>query len=266
MKAGSASTDSPVAAGVHVTVEWLLQAGFILTGPSGAVAIDPYLSDICEHVYGLRRGTPAPYVASDLPVGIVLVTHWHEDHLDLDSALELANNGVTFIGPPSCGHRLAGRGVPADQFIRITAGETVARSGITVTAVPARHNVAGFLTEDAVGYVVELDGARIYHSGDTEYDRTLLVATEARSLTAALVCINGSGGNMNAIEAAVLVAQLSPMMAIPMHFGLWVKGPADLDDQHMVSEFVSRLERLDARIATRVPSLDGPIVLHPRLE
>jgi L-ascorbate metabolism protein UlaG (beta-lactamase superfamily) len=245
-----------------VELKWLLQAGFLVSGPSGALAIDPYLSDLCERRYGLVRGPAAPYGAADLPASLVLVTHWHEDHFDVDSAPKLVERGVVFVGPPSCGLRFEGMGLPSANFISIDRGQSLRRGGITVTATPARHLVTGFLTEDAVGFVVEMDGVRVYHTGDTEYDRSLLTVGDQGRLSAALVCVNGTGGNMNPIEAAALVAQLKPDLAVPMHFGLWRSDTHD-EVEHLTQAFASALVGLDDSIGIRVPTTTEAIILTP---
>lgn len=204
-----------------VAFEWLGQAGFIFRGPSGAVAIDPYLSDLCLRDHGLERLTAPPCTAAELMADIVLVSHWHPDHLDLDSALDYTTSGSVIVAPPSCILRLSGRGLPKDRLVAIDAGQTLDMEGISITAVPALHEVPGAITEDAVGFVLELDGMRIYHSGDSDYDRRMLAALDRGPLDLALLCINGTGGNMNVWEAALLAAQLRPRIAVPMHWGMW---------------------------------------------
>jgi len=203
-----------------VAIDWLLQAGFRIRGARTAVAIDPYLSNACEEIYGLQRRRDAPVPAEALNVHAVCVSHWHEDHLDLPTVLTLLDSGSVIVAPPSCIARIEGRGADPSTLRPIVVGQTVTVGDASITAVPARHAVPGYLTEDAVGYVVELDGVRTYHSGDTEYDRSLLAAGVG-TLDVALVCINGGGGNMNPVEAAALTAQLRPHTVIGMHIGLW---------------------------------------------
>lgn len=248
----------------EVELRWLGQAGFAVRGSTATVAIDPYLSDFCRTVFGLARATERPCSPTDIRADLVLISHWHEDHLDLDSAAEFAASGATFLAPPSCVARLVGRGIPAQTVHAITAGASIESRGVTVTAVQAVHQVPGFLTEDAVGYLLEIDGVRIYHSGDTEYHRSLLGAADRGPVDVALLCVNGTGGNMNAFEAALLAVQLGPAVAVPMHFGMWSPegyGPgATLDP----SEFVDVYTRLQPQAAVRIPSLVTPHVVSCR--
>lgn len=246
---------------MSIELRWLGQAGFAIRSAATTLAVDPYLSDLCLSVHGLQRQIAAPATPSALGAHAVLISHWHEDHLDLDSADEFADSGATFIAPPSCIARLAGRGIAAIALTPIVAGQTITVGDATITATPARHMVAGFLTEDAVGYVIEIDGVRVYHSGDTDYDRSLLAATERGPLDVALLCVNGTGGNMNAWEAAALAAQLAPDLAVPIHFGMWPEagyGPgATLDPE----QFRQLYQQLSGGGAVAIPDVEHPITV-----
>lgn len=246
---------------MSVALRWLGQAGFAIQGSSSTLVVDPYLSELCRSVHGLERRFAAPAAPAELGAAAVLVSHWHEDHLDLDSADEFVAAGAVFVAPPSCISRLAGRGVDPDRLIAIGPGQCHEVGGAVVTAVPARHMVAGFLTEDAVGYVVEVDGVRIYHSGDTDYDRALLAAAGRGPLDVALVCVNGTGGNMNAWEAAALAAQLRPGIAVPMHFGMWAEsgyGPGATLDPELFGDLY---RRLSGGAPVSVPDAARPLVV-----
>ena len=80
-------------------------------------------------------------------------------------------------------------------------------------------------TPDAVGYVITVGKWRIYHSGDTEYDATIVDDTEGQ-VDCSLICINGITGNMDTKEAGFLAWRQGCKVAVPMHWGLW---PEDSD-------------------------------------
>ena len=116
-----------------------------------------------------------------------------------------------------------------------------------MTATFARHTLP-----DAVGFLLDIDGLRLWHSGDTEYDQHLR-ALAAPKLDVAFICINGGGGNMNAHEAALLAWQLKPRAVVPMHYGLWAAkdyryGGAAPDATPDASLFESTLRKLSTRI------------------
>jgi L-ascorbate metabolism protein UlaG (beta-lactamase superfamily) len=78
-----------------------------------------------------------------------------------------------------------------------------------------------------VGYVLELDGSRVYHAGDTLTDEILVRTVRELRPDIALLPINGRDpdrerrgivGNLSPDEAARLAHELSVTLAIPMHF------------------------------------------------
>jgi L-ascorbate metabolism protein UlaG (beta-lactamase superfamily) len=75
--------------------------------------------------------------------------------------------------------------------------------------------------------VLELDGIRVYHAGDTLTDAILVRAVRELRPDIALLPINGRDpdrerrgivGNLSPDEAARLAHELSVALAIPMHF------------------------------------------------
>src|SRR5439155_18788938 len=108
--------------------------------------------------------------------------------------------------------------------VALSAGESWDFADVRVTATWTRHGSCEDApgTDEAVGFLLEIDGIRLWHPGDTEYDASLH-RTFQRPLDVAFVPINGSGGNMNAHEAALLAWQLGVGVAVPMHFGMWAE-------------------------------------------
>lgn len=201
---------------------WLGQAGYALKTSAGTVAlIDAYLSDIVEDLYGQPRLVPKLLDPATFQPDIIFATHWHEDHYDFGSIRPMAaNSDAVVVGPASVAARAKGCGIPPERVITAGRDQTITVRDITITGIFARHEVAGFLTEDALGMVLEVDGVRIYHSGDTEYDARLRKVADLRP-DVALLCMNGSGGCMNAYEAALLGWQLEASRLYPNHFGMW---------------------------------------------
>jgi L-ascorbate metabolism protein UlaG (beta-lactamase superfamily) len=150
----------------------------------------------------------------------LVVTHSHADHLDPDSVAGfMSHPGTRFVGPPLAAEKVVRAGVEPSRTVAVRRGSFVEVGDITLRAVHARHYVASEPTPDAVGYLVEHDGVRVYHSGDTEYDSDIVADTMRTS--ASLIAINGTGGNMNAHEAAMLAWRQQTRLATPIHYGLW---------------------------------------------
>ena len=202
---------------------WLGGTGFVFKTPAGTqVYIDPYLTNCVSSIFGVERGFDAPIRAEDARPDLVIATHWHEDHLDPEGIPIIAKHSTArFMGPPSCVSRMLGWGLARDRVTGISTGQTLEFKDVKITAVAARHisGIAGWETDDAIGLLLNFGGEatsanagslRIYHSGDTEYDLRLraLAYNKQTPIDAALLVINGAGGNMNAHEAALLAWQL----------------------------------------------------------
>jgi L-ascorbate 6-phosphate lactonase len=200
---------------------WLYQAGVVLKSPGGTIiVIDPYLSDAVQRSYRLSRGVPAPLDPGEVKADALLATHSHEDHLDPDSIEAfLGHPSTRFVGPPMAVAKVQATGVAASRTTPVARGDVAEIGDLAVRAVAARHLFGLEPTPDAVGYVVDCDGISIYHSGDTEYDSEII--DDTRGVTASLICINGTTGNMNAHEAAMLAWLQGTRLAMPFHYGLW---------------------------------------------
>lgn len=211
-----------------VAAWWLGGTGFIFKTPAGTqIYIDPYLSNSVAPIFGQERGFPAPIALEDVRPDLVIATHFHEDHLDPGGLPIIARvSDALFMCPPTSLSRLVGWGVSPKRVLSLERGQSREFRDVKINAVYARHlaNVPGWETPDAIGVIFDFDGLRVYHSGDTEYD-VKLRALMHDHIDVAMLVINGTGGNMNAHEAALLAWTLDVRLAIPMHHILW-KDPA----------------------------------------
>jgi L-ascorbate metabolism protein UlaG (beta-lactamase superfamily) len=188
-------------------IHWLGHDSFRLDG-SSTVYIDPW-----------KLSADAP------PADLVLVTHDHYDHFSPDDIARLSTPRTTLIGPASVTAKVDG--VAA---VTLCAGETATVGGVTVAAVAA-YNVDKFRQPGEVfhpraagglGYIVELDGRRIYHAGDTD------AIPEMRDVRCDVALLPVSGTYvMTAAEAAEACRMISAAAVVPMHFGDIVGTAAD---------------------------------------
>ena len=226
---------------------WLGGSGFVFKTFAGTqIYIDPYLSDCAAAIFGLQRGFPAPVSATEARPDLLISTHWHEDHLDPEGVPIIARHSkAKFLGPPSCKSRLLGWMVPADRVISLRAGESQNFKDVRVSGIPARHDpgIAGWEVDDAIGVLMDFGGVMVYHAGDTEYDLRLrdLAYEPQMRIDVCILPINGTGGNMDAYEAALLAWQLKAATVIPMHHKLWKEFPgkerATLDPEVFASTY-----------------------------
>ena len=180
---------------------------------------------------------------AELKADLVLATHAHEDHLDPETIPELVRTSQAVVaGPGMCAEAMRSWGLPEERIVEINRGESRSIAGVNVSAVLANHDSpAGAQCVDAVGFVFDLDGIVVYHTGDSLYHPELHQQVRSSHPHLLLVCINGQYGNMSPEEAARLTCEIEPAAVIPMHWGLVAENTAD------PMAFVSALGRLGGK-------------------
>ena len=201
-----------------VRLYWLGQAGFIFKTPAGMrIFLDPYLSDACERLHGFKRLSLPAMTAPDVEADWVILTHEHTDHLDPDSIPEIArrNPACRFAGPSGCVAGLEQAGVPEDRLRVLEPNQRYDLGDLAIHTVPADH---GDLSPTALSFVLDFGGVRVMVSGDSSWRPKLFKPLYDLNPDVVLTVINGVFGNMNHIDAAMMVAEAKPRWAIPCHF------------------------------------------------
>ena len=97
--------------------------------------------------------------------------------------------------------------------------------GATIRAVYADH---GELAPDAVGFLIGIDGIKIYNVGDSGLSTDkILKSLGDVDVDIMIAPINGAFGNLNALEACALGAAVRPKMVIGCHFWMFVEQGGD---------------------------------------
>jgi L-ascorbate 6-phosphate lactonase len=212
-------------------VFWLGQASFVYRSASGkTVAVDPYFSDIVERTVGWQRLWLPAFPARDLSVEVVVTTHNHCDHLDPDAITEIAeaSPGTIFVGPQSCARHFRRLGIAESRIVTLDKGQSATVAGVGVTAVPAEHMTVGDEEPFAVGAVLDLDGVRVYQTGDTVYSSAMAAMGRAiGNVDLLVVPINGNYAVMNSVDAALYTRDVAPRAVIPCHYGMFANNTAD---------------------------------------
>lgn len=206
---------------------WLTQHGFAFKSSRGKVVfVDPYLTDCVERLVGFKRLMASVLEPDDVRCDVFVTTHHHEDHFDVDAFPSIVryNPRAIFLGPPTCVSRFQEFGIATDRIRTLHEGDRYGLDGVTVTAVYADH---GELAPDAVGVILDLDGVRVYHMGDTSLHPEKLTPLRELPIDLLIPPINGRFGNLNAREAAQAVAILQPRIAVPGHFWMFAEQNGD---------------------------------------
>jgi len=207
-----------------ILVYWLGGAGFVFKFSSGRiVCIDPYLSDYVERLVGFRRLSLPPVKANELFTDVLLITHDHADHLDVDSFDEIIKNNPNckVLSSAVCSKFL--RQKHADYQI-LAVGDNFSEDDIDIRIVDADH---GELSPEAIGCVITFAGRKIYYTGDTSYNEKILADNIALNPEIIIPCINGAFGNLDEKQAAILAGQCQSKLAIPCHFWLFAEHGGD---------------------------------------
>ena len=199
-----------------VSVCFLGQAGFIFkTSDHQLIAVDPYLSNCCERYFGFKRLMPYILDANDLIFDQIIASHAHFDHFDPDSIpIMMANGHTEFIGALDTRAECERLGI-SNNVTYFTCGETLERGSLKITGMPCDH---GKDTPYALGLLLEISGKSIYIMGDTAYRPDYLENPMLHGVDLLILPINGAFGNLNEEQAANVIKELAPGLAVPCHY------------------------------------------------
>lgn len=258
-----------------VAVWWLGQAGFVVRGRNATVVIDPFLTD-----YGSFGRLYDPLLEPEEldSVDLLLGTHDHVDHIDPLGFPRIlaASPAATAIVPAAVRERVVELVGSPERVVGVSVGTTIEHGGVRITPFPAVH---GSMPEDGygfhrtesgeypfLGYVIELDGVRLAHTGDTLVYDGLAERLRELDLDLLVVPINGTSwfreqrgivGNMNVLEAAELADASGARLVLPVHWDLFADNTEDPE------HFLRRLARHHPGVNGMVPSLGARIDVVP---
>ena len=213
-------------------INWIGQAGFVIkTAEDAVVCIDPYYSNSVERYDGRpsRRMWYNKFRIANFRPDLVLCSHDHFDHTDPETLpLIHAFSDAVFAGPSSSVEHMRRMRIDEGRLQEIKMGETYRFKDITYTPVFSDH------TPDSMGFVFEIEGIKVYFTGDTSLDEVLYEQTGVDVLIA---CVNGKYGNLTIEQAGALYKRLGANLLIPMHYGLITDNTVD------ISRFVQHCEQ-----------------------
>ncbi len=246
-----------------LAVWWLGQSGYVIKSPRATLVVDPYLSEHLTQKYAGTskphiRMTPAPFRGHELKgVDLILASHKHSDHLDPGTVPDLlAASPAAKLGLPESllDHALS-LGLPADRLIPLDAGSVFELAGFRIRAIPSAHE--GLDTDDRgrhlyLGFVIETEGLRLYHSGDSVAYDGLDDWLGPASFDVLFLPINGRDpargvpGNMSAAEAVDLASRVKPRYIVPHHYDMFTFNTVP------VAVFEDEAKRLPEGVTPRV--------------
>ena len=161
------------------SVTWVGHATLLVRLAGKNILFDPMFSERASPftVVGPKRVVPLPIDVAELPrIDVVLVSHNHYDHLDVMSVLRLAaqtQGSPRFLVPLGLKAWFVALGITrVDEY---DWWQETREGDLEITFVPVQHWSKRRL-DDANqtlwgGWVVEGEGLRLIHTGDTGYSK-----------------------------------------------------------------------------------------------
>ena len=182
---------------IEDTVFWINHAGFYIKAKSATIFIDPFKvsEDVKEKA------------------DIILITHPHPDHNSKQDIEKVKKSTTKFIAS----HKCLEMGEYKHEVSK--PGFVTSFGDISIKAVPAynlREDRLKFhpKSEDWVGYIIDVDGTRIYHAGDTDFIPEMGML---KDIDIALLPMGGTY-TMEMEEAIEAANRIGPSVVVPMHY------------------------------------------------
>ncbi|MCR5272019.1 MAG: MBL fold metallo-hydrolase [Lachnospiraceae bacterium] len=146
----------------------------------------------------------------------VLVTHDHHDHFSPEDIAKVVGKETILVVPKDMEETAKEVKSLVKKTYTVIPEESYDIEGLSFETIPSYNMNKAFHPRSAnwVGYILTVDGKRIFVAGDTD------ATPEAKTVKCdiALVPIGGTY-TMDPSEAAALINEIKPEVAIPTHYG-----------------------------------------------
>lgn len=192
---------------------------FLVEAGSNRLLIDPFFT-----------GNPVGIMAAaDVKCDYILLSHAHEDHTCDAEAIAKANDATVIanfeIAEYYAAQGLKTHGMNPGGGFNFPFGRAALTPAIHTSSFNAGRNPIYMGT--ACGIIIEAEGKRIYHAGDTAlFSDMRLIGRHGLDLALLPIGDNFTMGPADALDALDF---LKPQYAVPMHYNTW---PPIAQDAH----------------------------------
>ena len=158
---------------------------------------------------------------------IVFITHDHYDHYSEEDIDKVINENTIIIIPEELLTKLLRKGINKNAIITVEPNEKYMVQGIKFETIPAYNTNKTFHPKENgwVGYIIEIKGVRYYIAGDTD------ITEENRRVKCDVAFVPVGGPYTTDFkEAAQLINEIQPKIAVPIHYGSVVGTKQDATD------------------------------------
>ncbi len=147
---------------------------------------------------------------------IIFITHSHYDHYSEEDINKVRKEDTQIVAPLDLLDNLLTLGFTKDSITLVKPNENYTVKGLSFKTIPAYNTNKNFhpKANNWVGYLVTIDNITYYIAGDTD------ITTENKQVKCdvAFVPVGGTY-TMDNKEAAKLINEIKPKVAIPTHYG-----------------------------------------------
>lgn len=173
---------------------------------------------------------------------VIMITHDHYDHYSEEDIDKIKKEDTRIVASKDLLTKLTKKGFDPNNIVTVGPNQEYKLEEIKIETIPAYNKMKPFHPRQKgwVGYVLEMNHVRYYIAGDTD------LTNENRNVKCdvAFVPVGGTY-TMNAKQAANLINEIKPKIAVPIHYGSVVGTNQD------ATNFVELLH----------PSIEGKILM-----
>lgn len=226
-------------------ITYVNHATFLIQTDGLNILTDPVWSDRVSPLSfaGPKRMRPPGIKFEDLPeIDLVIISHNHYDHLDIETLKKLKDcYSPEFIVPLGVDLYLNQKGISNTNALDWWNENSVSES-MKVTSVPAQHfSSRGLFDRNRTlwaGYVLETDSGDVYFAGDTGYGEFFKeIGKRFNNITVGLIPIGAykpqwfmSPIHVNPEEAIQVHKDVNAEISFGMHFGTFPLADDGMDE------------------------------------
>ena len=234
----------------ETTLTWIGHVTFLFQHRGLNVLTDPVFGERASPLSfaGPKRYTPPAMHVNQLPpIDIVLLSHNHYDHLDRDAVKHIARNNdgrTRFLVPLKVADWFRRAGI--DNVVELDWWQDCtplpARGDVRAWFVPAQHFSGRSVNDRNAtlwgGWVLEIDGFRLYFAGDTGYGKDFAdIGSVFGGFDLSLIPIGAyepqwfmNAVHVNPEDAVRIHRDVQSRLSVGMHWGTFILTDEPVDE------------------------------------